>query len=175
MRQHTASLSAGLVAALVVALAAAPGAAQAPSAAVQGFERLKALHGDWIDVDGAFGDKGKVAVTYRVTGGGHTVVETFPVGTPYEMVTVYHLEGDAVVLTHYCNQNTQPRMRSTGLQGTTLAFDYAGGTNIGPQTSHMHSVRMEFLSADELRATWQNWKAGQAAEAPAPFRIIRQK
>ena len=150
-------------------------AAQAPNPAVQGFERLKALQGDWIDADGVFGEKGKVAVTYRVTGGGHTVVETFPVGTPYEMVTVYHLDGDAVVLTHYCNQNTQPRMRSTGLQGTTLAFDYAGGTNIGPQTSHMHSMRMEFLSADELRATWQNWKAGQPKEPPAPFRVVRRK
>jgi hypothetical protein len=161
--------------ALIAAFAPVRSAAQAPSPAVQGFERLKALHGDWIDADGAFGEKGKVAVTYRVTGGGHTVVETFPVGTPYEMVTVYHLEGDALVLTHYCNQNTQPRMRSSGLQGTTLAFDYAGGTNIGPQTSHMHSMRMEFLAADELRATWQNWKAGQLNEPPAPFRVVRKK
>lgn len=172
MRSHRLVLGA-----LVVLASALPAAAQppAPGPAVQGFERLKALAGDWIDADGAFGEKGKVAVTYRVTGGGHTVVETFPVGTPHEMVTVYHLDGDAVVLTHYCNQNTQPRMRSAGLQGTTLAFEYAGGTNIGPQTSYMHSMRMEFVSADEVRATWQNWKAGHPNEPPAPFRITRKK
>ncbi|MGH9174649.1 MAG: hypothetical protein ACRD1H_09835, partial [Vicinamibacterales bacterium] len=63
------------------------GSAQTKTAAVLGFERLKALEGEWIDVDGIFGTKGAVAVTYKVTGGGHTVVETFPVRTPNEMVT----------------------------------------------------------------------------------------
>jgi len=67
--------------------------AQAPSPAAQGFERLKALAGEWIDVEGVFGEKGKVAVTSRVGGGGHAGVETFPVGMPHEMVTVYPLDG----------------------------------------------------------------------------------
>ena len=46
----------------VFALATA-GAAQMKSPAEAGFERLKTLQGDWIDVDGVFGEKGKVAVT----------------------------------------------------------------------------------------------------------------
>ena len=61
--------------------------------AQQGLAKLKALEGDWIDVEGAFGTKGALAVTYRVTSGGHSVVETFPVKTSFEMVTVYHLDG----------------------------------------------------------------------------------
>lgn len=158
-----------------LALSSAP-QAQAPSPAAQGLERLKALAGEWIDVDGVFGEKGKVAVTYRVSGGGHTVVETFPVGTPYEMVTVYHLDGADLVLTHYCTSNTQPRMRSRGLDGAALAFDYAGGDNIDPaHTSHMHSARLEFLSADEIRASWQNWKDGRPDGPPHPFRVVRKK
>ena len=112
-----------------------------------GLEKLKALEGEWIDVDGVFGTKGAVAVTYRVTAGGNTVVETFPVNTPQEMVTVYHLDGNEVVLTHYCSGDTQPRMRSKGLEGNVLVFDYDGGTNIDPsKTSHMHATQMEFVS-----------------------------
>ena len=50
--------------------------------AASAFDRLKALAGDWIDLDGAFGMKGKVAVTYRITGGGSTVIETLFAGAP---------------------------------------------------------------------------------------------
>jgi hypothetical protein len=141
----------------------------------QGLERLKALEGEWIDVDGVFGVKGAVAVTYRVTSGGKTVVETFPIDTPGEMVTVYHLDGDDLVLTHYCSGGTQPRMRSKGLQGNVLAFDFDGGTNIDPaKTSHMHAAKYEFVSADEVRATWINWANGKADDHVASFRIRRK-
>jgi hypothetical protein len=147
-----------------------------PGPAAQGLAKLKALEGDWIDVDGVFGEKGKVAVTYRVTGGGHTVVETFPVGTPYAMTTVYHLDGDQLVLTHYCTSNTQPRMKSGGLDGNVLTFDFAGGTNIEPaRTSHMHGARIEFKSADEIVAAWQNWKEGKPDGPAHPFRVVRKK
>jgi hypothetical protein len=149
--------------------------AQQQSAAQQGFERLKALEGEWIDVDGIFGAKGAVAVTYKVTGSGHAVVERFPVNTPHEMVTIYHLDGDQLTLTHYCASNTQPRMRSKGLAGNVLGFQFADGANIDPaKTSHMHAARIEFVSADEIRATWDNWKDGKADHS-ATFRVLRKK
>jgi hypothetical protein len=148
---------------------------QTATPAAQAFDRLKALEGDWIDVDGAFGQKGKVAVTYRVSGAGHTVVETFPVGTQQEMVTVYHVDGETVALTHYCNSNTQPRMTARGLDGNRLVFDYASGTNIDvARTSHMHAATIEFISADEIKATWQNWSSGKPDHA-ATFRAVRKK
>lgn len=151
------------------------GDAQTKTPAALGFDRLKALEGEWIDVDGIFGTKGAVAVTYKVTGGGHTVVETFPVSTAQEMVTVYHLDGNEVALTHYCTSNTQPRMRSKGLQGNTLTFEFAGGANIDPSTtSHMHTAKLEFVSGDELRSTWDNWDRGKADHS-ATFRVFRKK
>jgi hypothetical protein len=164
-----------LIALVCLASLTAADGAQSKSSAVDGFQRLKALEGDWIDADGIFGEKGKVAVTYRVSGAGHTVVETFPVGTAYEMVTVYHLDGSEIVLTHYCTSNTQPRMKSKGLQGNVLAFEFAGGSNIDPTTtSHMHAAKFEFVSADEIKATWENWSQGKSDHA-ATFRVIRKK
>jgi hypothetical protein len=155
--------------------AAALSMGQSRSPAAEGFAQLKTLEGDWIDVDGVFGEKGKVAVTYRVTGSGHTVVETFPVGTPYEMVTIYHLDGEKLALTHYCTSNTQPRMMSSGLQGKTLTFEFTGGTNIDPAaTSHMHGATIEFVSADEIKGTWVNWRGGKPDHS-ATFREVRKK
>jgi len=143
--------------------------------AATAFERLKALEGEWIDVEGIFGTKGAVAVTYRVTGGGTAVVESFPVGTPGEMVTVYHRDGNDLVLTHYCSAGNQPRMRAKTVSGNTLAFAFDGGANIDrATTSHMHSVKFEFLGPDEIRATWGNWAKGKVDHESA-FRVVRKK
>jgi hypothetical protein len=145
--------------------------------AALGFDKLNALEGEWVDVDGAFGKKGAVAVTYRLTGGGTAVVETFPVGTPGEMVTVYHKDGNDIVLTHYCSAGNQPRMRARTLAGNVLTFDYDGGTNIDPKVSaHMHAATIEFLGPDEIRATWENWSKGAAdPEHRGVFRVVRKK
>ena len=136
--------------------------AQGPQPAAAAFERLKAMEGEWIDVSGAFGAKGSVVATYKVTGAGHTVIETFPINTPQEMTTVYHRDGSQMVLTHYCSGGTQSRMRARELTGEVLNFEFDGGTNMDPaKTSHMHSVRWEFVSKDEIKADWQNWSNGK--------------
>jgi hypothetical protein len=164
-----------VLASLVMVGAFTNAESQSTSAAQQAFDRLKALEGAWVDVDGIFGTKGAVAVTYKVTSGGHSVIETFPAGTPHEMVTVYHLEGNDLVLTHYCTSNTQPRMKSVGLQGNSVTFTFVGGTNIDPaSTSHMHSAKIEFVSANEIRGTWDNWEHGKLDHS-ATFRVVRKK
>lgn len=163
-----------VTAVLLVLLRIAP-AGQGSQPAAAAFEHLKALEGTWVDPDGAFGPKGAVAATYRVTGGGTTVVETFPVGSKEEMVTVYHKDGDDLVLTHYCSAGNQPRMRARRFAGNVLAFEFDGGTNIDPKvTSHMHAATIEFLGPDEIRSTWQNWSNG-ARDHAGVFRVVRQK
>jgi hypothetical protein len=149
---------------------------QAPQPAASAFERLKAMEGEWVDVTGAFGKKGAVVAVYRVTGAGNTIIESFPVGTPHEMTTVYHRDGSHVVLTHYCSGGTQPRMRATEVQGNVLNFEFDGGTNIDPaKTSHMHNMRWEFISKDEIKADWHNWDHGKEDPAHLGRMHLRRK
>ena len=151
--------------------------AQGPQPAASAFERLKAMEGDWIDVSGAFGQKGAVVATYKVTGAGNTIIETFPINTPYEMTTVYHRDGSHVVLTHYCSGGTQPRMRAREIIGNVMAFEFDGGANIDPaRTSHMHNMQWEFISKDEVKAEWHNWANGKADPAHlGKMHLRRQK
>jgi hypothetical protein len=152
-----------------------PLTAQEPQPAAAAFERLKAMEGEWIDVTGAFGKKGAVVATYKVTGGGHTVIESFPINTPHEMTTVYHRDGSQIVLTHYCSGGNQPRMRAKEIKGNVMEFAFDGGTNIDPATtSHMHSARWEFVSKDEVKADWQSWSAGKPDHVGA-MHIVRKK
>jgi len=146
------------MASLLIVLCAA-----APAFAGDAFDRLKALEGSWKGMAGG----GDATVTYHVTGAGSAVVETLFPGTEHEMVTVYHKDGDDVVLTHYCAGQNQPRMRAKKpADGTKLAFTFDGGTNIAPEkTMHMHEATIEFKGADEVQMVWTPWAEGKPSEA----------
>jgi hypothetical protein len=126
-------------------------------------ERFKTLAGEWVAAeDGEMSKKGDLVARYAVTAAGSAVVETVFPGSPHEMVTVYHADGPDLVLTHYCMEGNQPRMRAKGLEGPQFDFAYDGGTNIDPkQDRHMHSARIALLGPDEVRSEWTELAGGQ--------------
>src|SRR5882762_11523952 len=113
-----------MLAALVLSAGTARAAAPAEAAAVPArpasasLERLKTLAGEWVAAeDGDMAKKGDLVARYAVTASGTAVVETVFPGREHEMVTVYHDDGPDLVLTHYCMEGNQPRMRAKGAQG----------------------------------------------------------
>ncbi|HZN61328.1 MAG TPA: hypothetical protein VFC90_02875 [Planctomycetota bacterium] len=166
------------IAALAVALAASlPGAAQETEKKEKkshpGLERLKKLVGTWqADTK----QMGKVNVTYRVVSGGSTVMETIMPGQPHEMVTMYHLDGDDLVLTHYCAIGNQPRMKAQkDSKEGTLDFRCVGGSNMKCDTdAHMHSAFFTFKDDDNFTAEWGLMKDGKPDHA-MKFEYVRQK
>ena len=72
------------------------------------FNRVRDLAGTWQGKD----EEGLPAsVKYEVLSGGSIVTETLKPGNEPPMLTVYHLDGDKLLCTHYCSRNNQPRMR----------------------------------------------------------------
>jgi hypothetical protein len=138
----------------VFATAAPPGSAGQPATAVAPFDRFKNLAGEWVAAeDGDMFKKGDLVARYAVTAAGSAVVETVFPGSPHEMVTVYHADGPDLVLTHYCMEGNQPRMRARNVKGSRFDFAFDGGTNIDPKRDrHMDSASLELLGADELRS-----------------------
>jgi hypothetical protein len=164
--------------ALALASCAAPGHDPSEVAAAEAsFARLAALEGDWVVVDGSLGEKGAVLVNYRVSAAGSAVVETLFPGQGEEMITVYTRDGGDLVLTHYCALGNQPRMRASSPGGDVLQFEFEGGHGIDPtRDDHMHSGRLEFVSADELRTEWQAWSGGKpAADHKVTVHLARKK
>ena len=146
------------------ALAAAAATHDTPSKpASPAFDRFKALAGDWVAAeDGEMAKKGDLVSRYAVSAGGTAVVETVFPGSPHEMVTVYHLDGPDLVLTHYCMEGNQPRMRARKTSGARLEFAFEGGTNIDPKRDrHMNSAWVELLGADEIRSEWTELAEGK--------------
>jgi len=136
---------------------------------------FKALAGEWVSVDEEGEPSGEAGVTYRVTAGGSAVLETVFPGTPKEMLTVYHRDGDDLVLTHYCVLGNQPRMRCKAVEGKTLRFRFEGGANIDPaKDMHMHDATFTFVDANTLESVWTLHDAGKTIET-AKFRYARKR
>jgi hypothetical protein len=80
------------------------------------------------------------------------------------MLSVYFMDGDDLVLTHYCAAGNQPRMKlvKTAANPTTLTFDFAGGTNLdAAKDTHVHSGSIRILEGARLEEDWSVFAKGQ--------------
>jgi hypothetical protein len=141
------------------------------------FERFKRLAGDW-EVAGAKSEaqKGKTQCRYRLTAGGSALVETVFPGEEMEMVTVYHRDGDQLMLTHYCHLGNQPRMRTKEVNNTKeIVFDLVDGCNLDPgKDTHMHAARFRFIDDDHIASEWQLYQQGKPVEVHG-LDLVRKK
>ncbi len=144
-----------------------------------GLEPFAQLAGDWVgkEVSGKGTEAGQeVNVNYKVTSAGSAVVETLLPGTPHEMVTVIHPDGDHLVLTHYCALGNQPRMKADGkTEGNKVAFKFDSASNLkSDQDMHMHEVTYTFVDKDTIKAEWTHYNEGKAA-GTVVFELKRKK
>lgn len=171
------SLSVIVVAAASMAMTYAgdttPEKASAATAAAQ-FEQLKTLVGEWRG-KGTYGEEvSEASLSYKITAAGSVVMERMGAGTEFEMITMYHLNGEDLMLTHYCALKNQPRMRATPSTDTSaIAFNYIDGTNMASdQVQHMHSLTFDFLGEDQIKAVW-SMHADGVEQSQAIFNLKR--
>lgn len=159
----------------VMAAAATAGFAAAEGGtgpALQGMDRLKSLAGKW-EGKAPGPEEMPITVTFTTTADGSAVMEQLSVG---QMITMYHQDGDHLMLTHYCAGNNQPRMRAAGLSGDgkKIAFKFHDITNLSaPGASHMKGLTIEFLDENHISQEWTH--AGAGGEAPMKFVLTRVK
>jgi hypothetical protein len=150
MKAIRIALSLLLVLATTVALAASNGQ--------QSLDKLKTLAGDW---EGKGPDGKPFEVSYRVTGNGSALMSE--IKAEGDMVTVFHLDGNRLLMTHYCGAGNQPRMQATvSPDGKTFAFDFLDATNLAsPQAGHMHRAVFTIVDADHHTEEWTWSKDGK--------------
>ena len=132
------------------------------SKAAQAFDKLKTLAGNWE----AEIPTGKAQLDYELLAGGTVLVSHDKIAGEPEMLTVYHLDGDRLVLTHYCSAGNQPHMQAEAFDPASneLRFAFVNAGNLAnANAGHMHQAVFKFNGSDEVTETWtwyQNGKAG---------------
>jgi hypothetical protein len=139
---------------LVVLLASL--AAHAQSGAQQSFDSIKGLAGNW---EGKTQMSDPVQVSFRITAGGSAVMSEIVShmnGKSEDMITMFNMDGDRLLLTHYCAAGNQPRMKASySADGKTVTFDFLDAANLAsPDAPHMHRVVFSFIDGTHHTEEW---------------------
>jgi hypothetical protein len=151
------------------------------------FARIKKLAGTWksqtsMESTAEHKEKGENhqgedSVIYRLTGAGSALVETQFPGSAHEMVSVYHLDGEDLRMTHYCAAGNQPHVKLDRAHSTPdeLIFVFDGGTNLDPQKDHhIHGVKITFHEDGKVTSVWEGYGGGKK-DGAATFVMTRQQ
>jgi len=144
---------------LAVGLAPAlPSTSQTPAESAMG--KLRALAGEW---DGRITDGRTVRATFQVISAGASVLQTEQVSGRKETTTVYYLDGDQLMATHYCSVKNQPRFRTSKLEDPNeLTFSFVDVTNLGSLThGHVRGAVITFQDNDHHSQAWTWRENGQ--------------
>ena len=173
-----------ILAAAVCAVLATPSISVAGAVTAQEvFDQLKGLEGTWkgkpegegAEAEAEADAAGIVTHEIRVSAAGTAVMETMGPGTEHEMINMYHLDGEDLVLTHYCASGNQPQMRLDREESTSemLIFEFSGGTNFDPAVDgHIHSARIEMIDSTHMDSIWHGYKDGEQV-ATMTFHLAR--
>ena len=127
---------------------------ESKSEAAEAFEKMKTLVGSW---EGTFKEGGKdmsATARFQTVSDGSVLAGWLGEGTPHEMVTMFHMDGNTVMATHYCAAHNQPRMVLVMGEGNRLVFVFKDGTNLEPEVGHMHQVAFIFDGSNHHIEEW---------------------
>jgi hypothetical protein len=140
--------------------------AAAQSDAQNTFDQRKTLAGSWEGRMTTNSQRSEIEgkamqVTLGVTSMGNMLMhEVTAAGRPDDPITMVYLDGDRLMLTHYCDAGNRPRM--TGKMypdGKTVEFDFLDVAG-SPQYGHMHRAVFTEIDANHHTEDWTYMESG---------------
>ena len=140
--------------------------------AQQSFDQIKKFSGSW---EGKTSAGMPVQFSFRVTARGSAVMSEIMGMEDDNMISMFNLDGQRLLMTHYCSAGNQPRMTATSsADGKTIAFDFLDATNVaGPEAGHMQHVVISVLDPDHHTEEWNYLDHGK--EMKQVFDLRRKK
>src|SRR5436853_4050264 len=102
MKRRIVFRSASIIALVLAASALAADKTKSEEA----FDRLASLQGEWQGI----ADGVNTTLIYTLTANGSTLMEQCRPEKGYEMITMFTVDGDHLIATHYCSARNQPQM-----------------------------------------------------------------
>src|SRR5207302_9145348 len=110
-------------------------------------------------------------VTLRTTSRGNALVhEMTSAGSPDDPITMFYLDEDRLLLTHYCDAGNRPRMEGKlSADGKMMEFAFldVAGSN---QHQHMHHAKFTFIDANHHTEDWTFMSGDNAVHAHLDLR-----
>jgi hypothetical protein len=134
-------------------------------------DQIKDLAGDW---QANLPDGTSLNITYSPISGGTAVMEVLNLPNGTDMRSIYHLNGENLMMTHYCESGTQPRLASSA-DPNNVTLSFLDATNVGSaeKSSYLYRVTFHFKDKDSFsqEITWMiNGK-----ESTNTWNLVRKK
>ena len=158
---------------VLLAVIISPYSVLGQSEAGEQFDTLVSLVGKW---QGKTKGGEKVTVTYEFVSNKSALFERLMIAGEPDMITMYHRDGDHLMLTHYCSVGNQPRMRaeSSKENSNMIRFSFIDATNLASSfAGHMRKVIFTMHDADHLTQEW-TWRENYQ-EKTSQFELERIK
>jgi hypothetical protein len=130
------------------ALSAGPVRSEQQPEANAAFAKLSGLVGTWkrAETSGS-----QLSIDFELTANNTVLVERWMHAGTMHSLTVYHLDGEALMATHYCPQGNQPRLKmAAGTVADRIVFEFHDATNL-QHIDESHQHRLSFDLADMKR------------------------
>jgi len=153
---------------IVATIALSAACALAQTDAEKAFTAIKNMPGTWEGTS----VEGPVTVTFKVTSGGSAVMSEI-LGKE-DMISMFHMDNDRLLLTHYCAVGNQPRMQAVvSPNGKVITFTYVDATNLGvPDAAHMQQMILTMIDDNHHTEEWVF--AGHGKEHKVLFDLHRK-
>jgi len=120
-------------------------------------EAVAGLEGRWM----MEGEEGAAYVEFTTSSSGTAVRELMFPGTEHEMTNMYTLDGNGLVMTHYCAHGNQPHMRATAFADGRLEFTSMGVHDLdSPDEKYMGSMTLVIHDENRIEEVWQQLPEG---------------
>lgn len=139
----------------------------------QAFDRLTSLQGEWK------GETGGVNTTliYTLTANGSTLMEQCRPEKGPEMITMFTVDGDHLIATHYCSARNQPQMATSPITDAQkpLEFSLVRITGLkSPDDFHNTGLTVIQEDNDHLTQEWSYQHKGKTGKNIFRFTRVRQ-
>ena len=136
----------------------------AQSDAQKSFDQLKSLAGSW---EGTMDGK-PMQISLRVTSMGNALLHEMTIaGKPDEPITMFYVDGDRLLLTHYCDAGNRPRMAATMTpDGKAVDFHFLDVANFNSkQGGYMQHAVFTTVDANHHTEDWTFLAQGKPIKA----------
>jgi hypothetical protein len=119
----------------------------------QAFDRLTSLQGEWK------GETGGVNTTliYTLTANGSALMEQCRPEKGPEMITMFTVDGDHLIATHYCSARNQPQMATSPITDAQKPLEFSLVRVTGLQSpDDFHNTGLTVIQEDNDHLT-QEW------------------
>src|SRR5436305_11613560 len=162
----------GLVGVMALLVAAAALASD-KTKSEQAFDHLASLQGEWQGI----ADGVNTTLIYTLTANGSTLMEQCRPEKGHEMITMFTIDGDHLIATHYCSAKNQPQMETPAISDVRkpLEFSVVRVTGLkSPDDFHNTGLTVIQEDNDHLTQEWSYQHKGKTGRNIFRFTRVRQ-